>query len=190
MNELRCIIGGQEINYPYPIEDFLTLEGHAIISKQLTARGLRQSALNMHPDIIIINTSLEGENIIELCKGIHDQKIAPIVIVGTQIEISKFSPYLKDIVFGFLVAPVTRDNLIAVLEVAYSKFQYIMDLEKKIKAYEEQVNNRILIEKAKGLLMKNKNLCEDEAYKMLRKISMDQCISMQRVAKAIIKKLG
>ncbi len=190
MNELRCIIGGEEINYPYSIEEFLLLEGHLVTSKQKHARSLLQVCINTRPDIIIINNTLEGMNLLELCKNISEQKIAPILLVGKELDISGLSNILKTDVFGFLVVPFSRDNLISVVETAVSKFQYISNLEKELKDYKNQLENRVQIEKAKGLLMKFKDLSEKDAYSMMRKISMDKCMSMQRVAKAIIKNWG
>ncbi|WP_028308547.1 ANTAR domain-containing response regulator [Desulfitibacter alkalitolerans] len=190
MNELRCIIGGDEINYPYSIEEFIVLEGHLVVAKHNNERPLLQSIINIRPDAVIINTSMEAKNLLELCKNISEQKIAPIIIIGNQLEAHKLSAYMKTDVFSFLIAPINRDNFISVLEFSLSKFQQIVNLEKKVKEYEKQIEHRALIEKAKGLVMKNKGMTEEEAYSMMRKISMDQCISMQRVAKAIIKKLG
>lgn len=191
MSELRCIIGGDEINYPYSIEEFIVLEGNLVVAKHNNERSLLQSIINIRPDAVIINTSLETKNLLELCKNISEQKIAPIILIGNQLETHKLSSYyIKTDVFSFLIAPINRDNFISVLEFSLSKFQQIVNLEKKVKEYEKQIEHRVLIEKAKGLIMKIKGMTEEEAYSMMRKISMDQCISMQRVAKAIIKKLG
>lgn len=190
MSKLRCIVGGNEINYPYSIEEFITLEGHLIVAKHNNEMLLLQSIINIRPDVVIINTNLEAKNLLELCKNISEQKIAPIILVGNQLEAHKFSSYIKTDVFSFLIVPINRDNFISALEFSLGKFQQMISLEKKVSEYEKQIEHRILIEKAKGLIMKKKNMTEEEAYSMMRKISMDQCISMQRVAKAIIKKLG
>ncbi len=56
----------------------------------------------------------------------------------------------------------------------------------KTKILEEELEARKKIEKAKGILMKEENLTEDQAYNMLRKYSMDRRISMKEVAEAII----
>ncbi len=190
MNELRCIIGGEEINFPYSIEEFIVLEGHLVVAKHRNARSLLQAVINIRPDIVIINTTIETNNLLELCKNISEQKVAPIILVGNQLETNIISSYTKTDVYNYIITPITRDNLIAILEFSLSKFQQMNELEKRVKEYEKQIENRALIEKAKGMIMQNKGLSEEEAYKMMRKISMDQCISMQRVAKAIIKKLG
>lgn len=190
MNELRCIIGGDNINYPYPVEDFLLLEGHIIVAKQKYTRQLLQSVINIKPDVIIINTSILGDSLLEICKDISEQKIGPIVVISNHFDKDTFNQLVKVDVFSYLIVPVTRDNFITSIEIAYSKFNHLVEIESKVIEQQKKIESRVLIEKAKGLLMKNKNLSEDEAYKIIRKISMDNCMSMQRVAKAIIKKLG
>jgi len=56
----------------------------------------------------------------------------------------------------------------------------------KTKILEEELEARKKIEKAKGILMKNENLTEEEAYNKIRKFSMDKRLSMKEVAEAII----
>jgi AmiR/NasT family two-component response regulator len=58
-------------------------------------------------------------------------------------------------------------------------------MEEKL-AIQEALESRKLVEKAKGILMKQKNISEDEAYNILRKQSMDRRKSLKEVAEAII----
>ncbi len=56
----------------------------------------------------------------------------------------------------------------------------------KTKVIQEELDSRKKIEKAKGILMKEKNLSEEEAYKIIRKSSMDKRVHMKDIAEAII----
>ncbi|MDP8258550.1 MAG: GAF and ANTAR domain-containing protein [Candidatus Aadella gelida] len=56
----------------------------------------------------------------------------------------------------------------------------------KTKVIQEELESRKKIEKAKGILMKDQNLSEEEAFKTLRKASMNRRVSMKEIAKAII----
>lgn len=60
------------------------------------------------------------------------------------------------------------------------------ELMVKTKVIQEELESRKKVEKAKGILMKEQNLSEDEAYNRLRKSSMDRRISMKEVAEAVI----
>jgi len=56
----------------------------------------------------------------------------------------------------------------------------------KTKVIQEELEARKKIERAKGILMKEQGLSEDEAYKLMRKSSMDKRVSMKEIAEAII----
>jgi signal transduction protein with GAF and PtsI domain len=60
------------------------------------------------------------------------------------------------------------------------------ELMVKTKIVQEELESRKKVEKAKGILMKQQVLSEDEAYKLMRKSSMDKRVSMKEVAEAII----
>ena len=61
-------------------------------------------------------------------------------------------------------------------------------LEKRVEKLEGSLTARKTVEKAKGIMMERLGIPENEAYARLRKMSMDQGISMERVAKGMIKK--
>ena len=56
----------------------------------------------------------------------------------------------------------------------------------KAKIAQEELASRKAVERAKGLLMKEQGLSEEEAYKLLRKTSMDRRVEMKNIAEAII----
>ncbi|MBD3380077.1 MAG: GAF domain-containing protein [Candidatus Omnitrophica bacterium] len=60
------------------------------------------------------------------------------------------------------------------------------ELMVKTKVIQEELETRKKVEKAKGILMRQQDLSEDEAYKLLRKSSMNKRISMKEVAEAVI----
>jgi response regulator NasT len=72
------------------------------------------------------------------------------------------------------------------VEIAISKGKEISKMKKEIKKTKQRLEDRALIEKAKGLLMKQKNISESEAFKMIRKIGMDKRRSMKDIAKIIL----
>lgn len=60
------------------------------------------------------------------------------------------------------------------------------ELMVKTRVIQEELESRKLIEKAKGILMKQKGLSEEEAYKLIQRHSMDSRKSMRQIAEAVI----
>jgi AmiR/NasT family two-component response regulator len=89
-------------------------------------------------------------------------------------------------VMGALVEPVSPDTLQLTLEVAIRRFQGTMALRKDAEALRRNIEDRKLIERAKGLLMEMAGLSEREAYARIRQKSMDSQRPMVEIARAII----
>lgn len=87
---------------------------------------------------------------------------------------------------GLLQPPINQRNLQANLCLALDRFQYENRLRARIQKLDENLRSIRLIERAKTLLAKSKNVTEDEAYSMLRKQSMEQRVAIGTVAQAVV----
>jgi response regulator NasT len=89
-------------------------------------------------------------------------------------------------VFGYLVKPFKPSDLAPAIEVARSRFEQNKALNKEIDSLAGRLEARRLVEQAKGVLMKNEGITEDEAYRRIQQQSMNARKSMKEVAEAII----
>jgi response regulator NasT len=91
-------------------------------------------------------------------------------------------------VYGYLVKPVNVNSLRPTLEVAYQKSQDHQNLQSELKKSKQKLEDRIVIERAKGYLMQENNMNEEEAYHMLRELSQQKRCSVRFISDAIIMK--
>src|SRR5690606_32596052 len=89
-------------------------------------------------------------------------------------------------VFGYLFEPVNLDDLRVTLPVAWSRYLEQIRLAGEVQDLESKLENRKLVERAKGLLMKHLNLSEEEAMRRLQKQARDSRRPMAELAKAIL----
>lgn len=87
---------------------------------------------------------------------------------------------------GYLIKPIDEKSLIPTIEVAIAKGQQTENLEQEIEGLKLRLEERKVIEKAKGILCRDLNITEDEAYKKLRRLSMDRRSKMSEIAELII----
>ena len=87
---------------------------------------------------------------------------------------------------GYLIKPIDEKSLIPTIEVAIAKGQQTENLEQEIEGLKLRLEERKVIEKAKGILCRDLKITEDEAYKKLRRLSMDRCSKMSEIAELII----
>jgi response regulator NasT len=87
---------------------------------------------------------------------------------------------------AYLTKPFTIDDLMPAIELAVSRFQEIKQLDAEVTDLQEQLKARKMIEKAKGILMKNLSITEPEAFKWMQKTAMDKRRAMTDVAQLVM----
>jgi AmiR/NasT family two-component response regulator len=83
--------------------------------------------------------------------------------------------------------PVSRMGLLFTLEVVLQNRRRYLRLERELSELKRGMENRKLIERAKGILMKHKGISEDEAYRRIQRMSMDSRLAMRDIAIRIIE---
>ena len=130
---------------------------------------------------------MSGMNGLDAARILFGQMGIPVLIL------SAFSDpdYVKagaDIgVFGYMLKPVTLDDLRVSISVAWSRYQDHRSLKDDVDALKIQLEDRKIIERAKGLLMDRLSLSEGDAMRRLRKQARDSRRKLADLAKAIIE---
>jgi len=85
-----------------------------------------------------------------------------------------------------LVKPLDEKTLVSTVQVAYAKSQANQDLQERLDEVLQKLEDRKVIERAKGILMKRRGIDEDTAYALLRTLSMEKHCSIRRIADLLI----
>ncbi len=93
---------------------------------------------------------------------------------------------IKAGVTAYIVAGMQPGRLKPILEVAQARFEADRALREELKDAQTRLADRKIIERAKGVLMKQKQVSEDEAFRMLRKLAMDRGTRLLDVAQQLI----
>ena len=93
-------------------------------------------------------------------------------------------------VSGYLVKPIDEKSLVPNIELAVARSREMQRLRKDMAKVSERLENRSIIEKAKGQVMAEQKMSEQEAYDYIRRLSQAKNLSMRRVAEMILVKCG
>ncbi|HEY7985153.1 MAG TPA: ANTAR domain-containing protein, partial [Ktedonobacterales bacterium] len=85
-----------------------------------------------------------------------------------------------------ITKPWKPSDLKPAIEIALARFQEYRDMAGKVSDLEERLATRKVVEQAKGLLMQKQGLTEQEAFRRIQKLSMNNRKSMREVAEAIL----
>ena len=94
---------------------------------------------------------------------------------------------IEDYDITLFVKPVNRIALISTIDVVEQNRRRVLSLSKELKELKRGMEERKIIERAKGILMKAKSISEAEAYRRIQKMSMDSRVSMKVVSQKIIE---
>jgi AmiR/NasT family two-component response regulator len=144
-----------------------------------------------HPDLALLDIKMPLIDGLKVSQLIKDEKIAGSILLLTAHSGKEFVAQAKAVgVEGYLVKPVSEDSLLPMVEVAIAKGIEMGRMREDIIRVQDELESRKLIERAKGILMAQDKLSEDDAYKKIRKISMDKGRPMKEIANAILLNSG
>ena len=133
----------------------------------------------IQPWMVVVDTALPPGNIEELAEIIDNDTLAALLFINTTG--SELERYVQ------LTWPVEAPVLTAVAKTVCSEFARKKKLQQEVETLQKKLNERKLLNKAKGLLQNLYAINEEEAFQFLRKTSMQKRLTMAEMAEIIIK---
>lgn len=139
------------------------------------------------PDLALLDIKMPLVDGLKAAQQIKKDKLAGSVLLLTAYSGKEFVEQAKGVgIEGYLVKPVSEDSLLPMVEVAIAKGREMDQMREDIRKAQDELEGRKLIERAKGIIMAQDKLGEEDAYKKIRRISMDKGRPMKEIAKAIL----
>ena len=139
------------------------------------------------PDVLVVDMESPNDYIFNQLVEINKECPKPIVFFSDKGELNVIEKAVKVGVSAFVVDGLTASRVKPVIELAIARFREMQSLYKKLAASKENLEERKVIERAKGILMSRKEVTEDEAYTSLRKLAMEQNKKLVDVSKNVIE---
>lgn len=125
-------------------------------------------------DFIVLDVDKPSHELFGRLSIISEHCPMPIVCFSNHSDSELIESSVKAGVTAYIVDGKSADRVKPIIEVAYLRFKECQSVRKELMLVKDKLSERATIEKAKGLLIENKGLSEDEAYRALRKMAMDQ----------------
>ncbi|TYK66308.1 ANTAR domain-containing response regulator [Colwellia echini] len=139
-----------------------------------------------NPSVLVLATDLPSAAMLKELAEISQLQPLPIVIFAEYDSPNVIQNAIKSGVSAYVVNEILPQRLQSIISVANERFKAVQSLRNELKEAKTQLESRKYIERAKGLIMEQKRISENDAYKKLRKMAMDQGCSLAMVAKNII----
>lgn len=160
--------------------------GYQILAELQDCTKLIASVQTLSPEIIVIGTDIPDTNTLEQLVKLHQLSPYPIIMFAEKHTPETIKSSVSAGVSAYIVDDIQPQRLKSIIEVAYARFQQYQALRQELDQTKTELENRKLLEKAKGILMEQKNLTEQQAFKALRKMAMDKGQTMATISTSVI----
>lgn len=183
---LRVVVAEDEALIRLDLVEMLTEAGYEVVGQAGDGEAAIAITEKEKPDLVVMDVKMPKLDGISAAERIANQRIAPVVILTAFSQRDLVERARDAGAMAYLTKPFTIEDLMPAIELAVSRFQEIKQLDAEITDLQDQLKARKLIEKAKGILMKNLKISEPEAFKWMQKTAMDKRRSMTDVAQLVM----
>jgi response regulator NasT len=145
-----------------------------------------RTVLDLDPDIVIFDIHLPRLNGLDALRQIYQERVIAAVAITADRDQELVRRALEEHVLAFLVKPVESHQLGAAVLVAWARFDELKQLTDENATLRTSLQNRKIIERAKGVLMKRHRWSEAEAFRRLQRASMNNRTTMIDLAQAVL----
>lgn len=160
--------------------------GYEIVAEVANPRLLHDEALRLSPDVIIVDTDSPSRDTLENLCMITESCPRPIIMFAQDAARESIREAVRAGVSAYVVDGLSPERITPIVETAVARFEAFQTVKNELNETRTKLSERKLIERAKGILMKEKQLPEEDAYRLLRKLAMDKNLSLAALAEQVI----
>ena len=182
----RVVIAEDEAIIRLALREMLEEEGYEVVAE--TGRGDEAVALVREhaPDLCIFDIKMPGTDGLTAAREVSADKQAAVVILTAFSQRHLIEEARDAGVLSYLVKPFQREELVSAIEVALGRFEEMRQLDATVKELEGQLETRKAVDRAKGILMDQSNMSENDAFGFVQKTAMAERSTMRAIADRII----
>jgi response regulator NasT len=168
------------------LHDALAAAGHEIVGKVETALDLIALMERTSPDIIIVDTESPSRDVLEQIALVSRNTPRPIVMFTEDGDQQQIERAFSSGVTTYIVEGLQPARVRSILDVARARFAAEQALREELEKAKGELAARKVIEKAKGILQESRQVSEQEAFSLMRKMAMDKQVSLIEISEQII----
>ena len=184
--KLRIVIADDEPIIRLDLKKMLEDTGFDVVAEAGDGAKAVEAARTLNPDIVILDIKMPHMDGIDAAKIINEEKIAPVLLLTAYSQVDLVKRAKEAGVYSYLVKPFKEADLLPAIEIAMSRWEEFLELEKQARDLEDKLETRKAVERAKGILIDQYGLKEHEAFRRIQVQSMNTRKSMREIAEAII----
>ncbi len=172
------------------IELGLREAGYQLVTVVDDMNGLARRIEEINPDVIVIDIENPNRDMLESIFQISRAVARPIAMFVDKSDEASIIAAVDAGVSAYIVDGLKKERVKPILEMAVSRFNAFNRLQRELADAKSALEERKIIDRAKGILMKIRGLSEDEAFTLLRQTAMNEKKKIADIAQSVITAAG
>ena len=182
---LRIAAADDERNMREYLKELLPRLGHQVVVAE-SGRQLVELCRVSAPDLVITDIKMGDIDGLEAAAEINRERPVPVVLVSAHHDPELRTRARAEQIMGYLVKPVKQADLETAIDMAMARFEQMQSLRREAADLRQTLEDRKIIERAKGIVMRRTGASEEEAFRRLRKLSSNQNRKLIDVARTVM----
>lgn len=172
------------------IEEGLREAGHARVTVIHEVQGVARIIDTLRPDVIIIDIENPNRDMMEHLFQLTRTVGRPIAMFVDRSDTASIEAAVDAGVSAYIVDGLKKERVKPILDMAVSRFNAFSRLQRELADAKSALEERKVVERAKGILMKLRGLSEEEAFALLRQTAMNEKKKMSDIAQSVVTAAG
>jgi len=160
--------------------------GHQVVGQARDGQEAVDLAEQTAPDLLLLDIRMPHMDGLEAARAITERTFVTILIVTAHTDTAFIEQAAEAGVFSYLVKPITSERLAAAISTARARFADLLRLKEELGDLEQALTARKMIERAKGILMRDMGVGEQEAHRWLKRASSHHNQKIGEIARRIV----
>ena len=189
VTRIRVLLAEDDLSARRTMVELLGALGHEVVGEAGSGREAIAMAGALRPDVVLLDVHMPDGSGIEAAQEITtvDPAVAVVLFSGDPSVMLSDSEITATAAIAYLPKPSPPVVLDATLRMAVTRSRALLAARAEAVSARQQLEQRKLIERAKGILMRRTGTSEAEAYSILRRTSQDRSVPMVDIAKAVLE---
>jgi two-component system, response regulator PdtaR len=184
--KLRVLVADDERDTREYLQELLTRLGHEVAVAD-NGRQLVELARASAPDLVITDVRMPDMDGLEAAREINRERPTPVIVVSGYHDAQLLARAAEQPVMSYLIKPVSESHVEAAITVAMARADEYRRARQEANELKQTLEERKVIERAKGAVMRRLGVNEEQAFRLMRKVSSEQNRRMIEVSRSVLQ---
>jgi two-component system, response regulator PdtaR len=183
---LRIAVADDERDMREYLQTVLPTLGHEVVGVAETGPQLVEQCRSARPDLVVTDIRMPGLDGIQAAAEVNKERPVPFVLVSGFQDAELLERAASENVMAYLIKPVKSGDLVSAIQLAMVRFEQYQAARREAGDLRRTLEERKVIERAKGAVMRRLGVDEAEAYRRMRQQASDRNQKLADVARTVL----